>query len=230
VTLSKLTPRSLPTVWKDILASVGERWAVQLKKAMPEVRPFPGTLILRFGENYPKGRAYCQDPSRVARLEKLLDEMTGVRWAISIRGIKGEPTLAESPAPAYPEEGINNCFFKTERTLLHDELRFRSPAEIVIYEELTRRRLLFFPNPAAVFGGKNPTKKEPDFLIFTRAGKCGILEVMGATVHTNATKDHERARLFKNFGILCIEFFDADQCSKNPAAVVDEFLALLNRH
>jgi hypothetical protein len=166
----------------------------------------------------------------VARLEKLLEELTGVRWAVSICGIKGELTAVESSAPAYPDEGINNCFFRTESTLLHDDLRFRSPAEIAIYEELTKRRLLFYPNPAAVFGGKSRKKKEPDFLIFTRAGKCGILEVMGATFHTNAAKDHERARLFKKFGILCVEFFDAERCNQNPEHVVDEFLKILGRY
>jgi hypothetical protein len=228
--LTKLTAKTLPTVWKSVLASVGDRWAAQLKKAMPQVRAFPGTLILRFGKRYPKGQAYCQEPSRVARLEKLLEEMTGVRWEVSVRGIKDEPTPPKSPTPAYTDEGINNCFFKTECTLLHDELRFRSPAEIAIYEELKKQRLLFYPNPAAVFGGKNPTKKEPDFLIFNREGKFGILEVMGATFHTNAGKDHERARLFKQFGILCIEFYDAEQCSKKPAVVIDEFLAILDRH
>ncbi|MFL5337713.1 MAG: hypothetical protein ACJ8H8_32220, partial [Geminicoccaceae bacterium] len=110
-------------------------------------------------------------------------------------------------------------------------LRFRSPAEIAIYEELKTRQLLLFPNPAAVIGGKKPVKKEPDFLIF-QAGKCGILEVMGKGYHTNdnAVKDHERARLFKTFGVLCIEFFDANECERSPAVVVDKFLAILAQH
>jgi hypothetical protein len=137
----------------------------------------------------------------------------------------------DGPVPSTSDVGLNNCFFKLESTIQHDDLRFRSPAEIAIYKELKTRNLLFFPNAAAVMGGEKPEKKEPDFLIF-QAGKCGILEVMGKTYHTsdNAVKDHKRARLFKRFGIVCIEFFDANECEGNPAAVVDQFLAILAEH
>jgi hypothetical protein len=127
--------------------------------------------------------------------------------------------------------GLNNCFFKTETTITHDELRFRSQAEIAIYRELRKRKLLIFPNAAAVLGGDRVEKREPDFLV-CQDGKWGILEVMGDSFHTaqNAVKDHDRARLFKDFGILCIEFFDAHQCRANPADVVDRFLEILARH
>lgn len=74
-------------------------------------------------------------------------------------------------------------------------------------------------------------KREPDFLICHK-GKLGILEVMGEGYHNQSTavKDHDRARLFKKHGILCIEFFDADSCRSFPSVVVDRFLALLEQH
>ncbi len=125
--------------------------------------------------------------------------------------------------------GLNNCFFKTERIIEHDDLRFRSNAEIAIYDELARRRMLFFPNAAAVLGGRKREKREPDFLICER-GKWGILEVMGDAYHKNAAKDHERARLFKDAGVLCVEFFTAGDCEFDPRAVVDRFLAILRQH
>ena len=58
------------------------------------------------------------------------------------------------------------------------------------------------------------------------------LEVMGNGCHRNdnPVKDHERARLFKKFGILCIEFFDAAECERDPLAVVDKFLAVLAQY
>ena len=77
--------------------------------------------------------------------------------------------------------GLNDCFFKKERTILHDELRFRSKAEIAIYDELKRRDVLFFPNPGRRPGasaseyGAAVAKREPDFLICYK-GKWGILE------------------------------------------------------
>jgi hypothetical protein len=128
------------------------------------------------------------------------------------------------------EVGLNNCFFKTETTVTHDGLRFRSPAEVALYSELKKRQVLFFPNAAAVLGGTNE-KREPDFLI-CHQGKWGILEVMGETYHTsqNAVKDHDRARLFKQHGLLCIEFYPAARCLSEPAVVVDEFFRLLASH
>jgi hypothetical protein len=84
-------------------------------------------------------------------------------------------------------------FFKTDTTIEHDQLTFRSRVEIAIYDELARRKLLFFPNAAAVLGGAKALKREPDFLICDR-GRWGILEVMGDQYHKNAAKDHDRGR------------------------------------
>src|SRR5262245_20054159 len=126
------------------------------------------------------------------------------------------------------EVGLNNCFFKSGRFIKHDELGCRSPAEISIYDELKKRRLLFFPNAAAILG-ESGKKREPDFLVCHK-GKWGVLEVMGQTYHTDAVKDHDRARLFKEHGLLCIEFFPANRCEGQPDKVVDEFLSLLDRH
>ncbi|HEY7315127.1 MAG TPA: hypothetical protein VH643_37620 [Gemmataceae bacterium] len=125
--------------------------------------------------------------------------------------------------------GLNNCFFKTETTITHDRLRFRSRAEIAVYTELCQRQLLFFPNPAAIFGGHARLQREPDFLLCCK-GKWGILEVMGDPYHKNAAKDHDRARFFKEVGVLCIEFFTAEMCAVNPRGVVDRFLAILEQY
>ena len=209
-------------IWEKVLFATDKEWRRKLKKA--EARCIrPGKLVLRFVASLPASRKYCNDASRVRELEKFLEAETGRAWAVFVQKVKDKPV---------PEDGLNNCFFKTESTILHEELRFRSPAEVALYDELKKRSLLVYPNPAAVFGGKYPMKKEPDFLVFTKEGKHGILEVNGATYHTsaNSTKDHERARLFKKFGILCIEFFDAQKCINDPASVVDEFLALLAKH
>jgi hypothetical protein len=125
--------------------------------------------------------------------------------------------------------GLNNCFFKTESLIEHDQLRFRSEVETIIYNELKKRDLLFFPNAAAVLGGEKCEKREPDFLICHK-GKWGILEVMGDTYHKNAAKDHDRARLFKKHGVLCMEFFTANECKWSAAKVVDKFLSILAQH
>jgi len=106
----------------------------------------------------------------------------------------------------------------------HDGLRFRSKAEIRVYDELKKRDVLFFPNATAALGGKND-KREPDFLV-CQDGKWGILEVMGGQFHPSETaiKDHERARIFKDYGLTVIEFYDAKKCYQEPQNVVDDFL------
>jgi hypothetical protein len=109
-----------------------------------------------------------------------------------------------------------------------DSLKFRSQSEIKIYDVLKRRNVLFFANATAVLGNKN-AKREPDFLI-CQDGKWGILEVMGEQYHTGTTamKDHDRARLFKDYGLFFIEFYDAAQCYNQPDSVVSDFLARLS--
>lgn len=69
-------------------------------------------------------------------------------------------------------------------------------------------------------------KREPDFLV-CQNGKWGILEVMGAEYHPDATKDHDRARLFKDYGLTYIEFYNANRCYNDPEGVVGDFLKRL---
>lgn len=130
------------------------------------------------------------------------------------------------------EDGLNVAVFEYNGAKIHphDGLRFRSYSETCIYDELKKRNVLFFPNTAAILGGagENSPKKEPDFLVCSN-GKWGIFEVMGDDSHPSETAmvDHERARLFKNYGVLCIEFYAAQRCRKHPASVVDDFLKRL---
>jgi hypothetical protein len=134
-------------------------------------------------------------------------------------------------APALDPMPLNAGTLAGQAALEHDGLRFRSRPEICIYEALKRRRVLFFPNAAAVLGGaEDVVKKEPDFLICCE-GNWGLLEVMGDVFHPGATamKDHERARRFKDYGLIVIEFYDAARCQEQPDEVVDDFLRRLQR-
>ena len=109
----------------------------------------------------------------------------------------------------------------------YDGLFFYSQTEIKIYEVLQNKNVLFFTNASAMLGGKNK-KLRPDFLICSE-GRWGILEVMGKPWHpkTTAMEDHERARLFKDYKIDCIEFYDATYCYHDPEKIVNDFLSRL---
>lgn len=123
--------------------------------------------------------------------------------------------------------GLNNASLVSLGAIEHDGVRFRSKTETKIYDSLKKQNILFFPNPTAIVKSK---KREPDFLI-CQNGKWGILEVMGDRFHNsnNAVSDHDRARIFKDFGVYCIEFFDAVRCYNQPDEVVEEFLRLLSK-
>lgn len=125
---------------------------------------------------------------------------------------------------------LNSASLVSSGSIEHDGLRFRSRSEIKVYEVLKKRSVLFFANATAVLGGKD-AKREPDFLV-CQGGKWGILEVMGEQYHPTATamRDHDRARLFKDYGLFYIEFYDATQCYNNPEGVVDDFLKRLSKH
>lgn len=136
--------------------------------------------------------------------------------------------LFETP-PDEEQTMLNSASLVSKGGIEHDGLRFRSQSEVKIYEVLKKRRVLFFPNATAILGGKNK-KREPDFLV-CQDGKWGIIEVMGEPYHPSSTamKDHDRARLFKDYGIFYIEFYDATKCYNSPDEVVDEFLKRLSK-
>lgn len=133
-------------------------------------------------------------------------------------------------APPDEENSLSNsALLGSKGTLEHDGLRFRSRTEIKVYEALKKRNVLFFANATAVLGSKNE-KREPDFLV-CQNGKWGILEVMGDQYHPSNTamKDHDRARLFKDYGLFYIEFYDATRCYNHPDEVADDFLQRLSK-
>lgn len=141
------------------------------------------------------------------------------------------------PPPDENDPLPNATIMKGASTIPHDGLHFRSKTETRIYDTLQKRPVLFFPNATAVLGSKpsdpkfpNKNKREPDFLI-CQDGKWGILEVMGESFHSAATamRDHDRARLFDDYGVRCIHFYEASRCYSDPEAVVSDFLSRLAR-
>jgi hypothetical protein len=134
--------------------------------------------------------------------------------------------------------GDSNQGVITERVFLrkgkqpytYNEMKFGSQTEIRIAQEFESRGILFFPLPLAVrteSGSFYKDHREPDFLV-CEDGTWGILEV---SHHPDRyEKDAEKDAWFKKSGILCIEHYTAERCYKNPAQVVDEFLAILAKH
>jgi hypothetical protein len=200
-------------LWNNVLAHVGPMFCADLQKASQVSLDGPNKLTIRFPPGYGFQREHCQQPTCIARVEEALRRYTRLTWQVRVE--------------RDDEHGLNCAVLVSDGPIEHDGLRFRSRTETRIYDALKRRNVLFFPNAAAVLGGKD-AKREPDFLI-CQAGKWGVLEVMGERHHPSATADHDRARLFKDYGLSCVEFYDAGRCYNHPDEVVEDLLARLAR-
>src|SRR5215467_13726143 len=129
--------------------------------------------------------------------------------------------------------GTNNqaLFDYSDQTVYeHQGLRFRSATEVKIYDELVRRHLLVFPLPVAVLGNAG-VYREPDFLVFSRNGNSGILEIHGEPFHPTKTtvKESARRRQFEDIGVNRCEVYDAAECYLSTQRIVSDFLARLKQ-
>jgi hypothetical protein len=172
----------------------------------------------------------------VTRLASFIDDVRGALYeavqetfpkeaGYEIHEVQISPLL-ENP-PDDERVSINSASLVFEGTIEHDGLRFRSRAVTRIYDALKKHDVLFFANASAILGGKG-IKREPDFLV-CQNGRWGILEVMGDQYHPSATamRDHDRGRLFKDYGLYYIEFYDAHRCYTDPDGVVQDSLSRL---
>lgn len=125
----------------------------------------------------------------------------------------------------YNKNITNQGIIGDTEQITYNTLNFKSQSEIKIAQELDCKGILYFPLPAASFGG---IIKEPDFMIqHPITGQWGVLEVNGPH-HTNSAKDHQRSRLFFERGLLC-QFYTAEESYNNPSYVVENFLTILEK-
>jgi len=116
---------------------------------------------------------------------------------------------------------------KGQKTIIYNEIKFASQAEVRIAQELEVAGVLFFPLPLAVryeTGNIYEDHREVDFLVCLQ-GIWGILEV---SYHQGRyEKDKEKDAWFKKAGVLCVEHYTAEKCYNHPKTVVNEFLDFL---
>lgn len=132
-----------------------------------------------------------------------------------------------------PNQGlITEKVFRRDQkqTLVYNEMKFASQAEIRIAQELERRKVLFFPLPLAVrseTGILHKDHREVDFLVCDE-GVWGILEV---SYHPNRyEQDAEKDMWFKKSGVLYVQHYTAERRYKQSEEVVVEFLEVLAKH
>jgi DNA polymerase-3 subunit gamma/tau len=93
-----LTAQNLADEWPAIRQTLPPLLANNLEKAGLPAISGPNTLVFRFPSVYNADREYCQEPTRLQRIEAALRKATGKDWKVRIEA-------AAFAAPARPAEG-----------------------------------------------------------------------------------------------------------------------------
>ncbi len=105
----EITAETLKEVWPRVLSGIGALMANDLVKAGLPAIFGPNALAIRFPAAYNKERDYCQEASRLAKVEAALHRITGQAWTLRVESLAGSApavpaptTEAPKPAPARP--------------------------------------------------------------------------------------------------------------------------------
>ena len=98
-----LTDETIGEVWRRLVTQVGGMLAGELGKGQPSSLAAPATLVVAFPEAYNKSRDFCQEPSRLARIEEVLARITGKAWKLRFETARGA-TSESSMLAAEPEK------------------------------------------------------------------------------------------------------------------------------
>ena len=77
----------------------------------------PNNLVLRFPADYNQAREYCQEPTRLARIEEAVRKISGRPWTVRVEGGPGSTAtpVAKEPAPAPPPRPRRNHRAEAEK-------------------------------------------------------------------------------------------------------------------
>jgi very-short-patch-repair endonuclease len=115
------------------------------------------------------------------------------------------------------------------RSIAWHGLTLRSHSEVKIAKSLDNKGLMFLADPKIRLHTENHRQtREVDFLI-QHQGKWGILEVDGPQHEHSVEADKWRDARFGEQGLLVVRV-PADQCYREPDAVVEMFLYKLAAH
>jgi DNA polymerase-3 subunit gamma/tau len=103
----QLGPESLTGLWNEILRRSPPMLARELSRITLPAISGPNTLVLQFPLEYNTSREYIEQPASVARIETLLQDLTGVKCHLRVEAIargtagekpeQGEGKVAQSP-------------------------------------------------------------------------------------------------------------------------------------
>ena len=98
----ELTEATLADLWPGILSQLGPMLAGNLDKAKRVAISGPKTLVLTFPSRYNHERDYCQESTRVARIQDAIRKVTGQFWTIRVEAGGEEVGAARKAATLEP--------------------------------------------------------------------------------------------------------------------------------
>jgi DNA polymerase-3 subunit gamma/tau len=134
----ELNDQSLPTIWSQVLAQLGQFQRADLEKASFLAISGPNTLVLRFEPGYNAAGIRARDPDKVAKIEQLLLQITGQPYRIRIESetttdaassvrIAGDPEYSQSQSSALREGTEQPPLVKWAEDLLGAKIVKRDP-------------------------------------------------------------------------------------------------------
>jgi DNA polymerase-3 subunit gamma/tau len=85
----ELTETSLPTIWGAVLGELGPMLAGNLGKADRIAISGPKTLVLHFPSRYNHERDYCDESTRISRIQDAIQKITGQTWNVRVESGAG---------------------------------------------------------------------------------------------------------------------------------------------
>jgi DNA polymerase-3 subunit gamma/tau len=116
-----LSAESLPALWQEILQRTGPLLARELSKAEAPAISGPNTLVLRFPIDYNAAREYIEQPGTVARIESLLEALTGAKCNLRVDGVPINP-FGTQPDTASRKEEAQSPYRRKQAEALKEPL------------------------------------------------------------------------------------------------------------
>src|SRR5262249_26353929 len=81
---AQLDPGTLPETWPETLRQLPPIFAHQVERAGFPAIFAPSTLVLRFPSEYNSEREYCQESTRLARLQDVVRKVVPGAWVLRV--------------------------------------------------------------------------------------------------------------------------------------------------
>ena len=95
----ELSPASADSVWRQVLAEMGDMTSEMAQRYDRIAISAPNRLVVTFKQEYNLQKESCERPKNKERLEQAMSRLTGANVRIDFEVLPGEPNQGEKPAP-----------------------------------------------------------------------------------------------------------------------------------